>query len=110
MSNLHVLFVGAHPDDIEIFCGGTAALYARQGARLFFCTATNANVGSSTLPPKKIAAIRHREAQAAADEIGAKLIWLDFDDEFLLDGRETRHAFIEAFRVARPDVVFCHWR
>jgi LmbE family N-acetylglucosaminyl deacetylase len=38
------------------------------------------------------------------------LIWLNFDDEFLLDSVETRHAFIETFRIAQPDVVFCHWR
>jgi len=107
---MNVLLVGAHPDDIEIFCGGTAALYATQGARLFFCVATNGNVGSSTLPRKRIAAIRHREAQAAADLVGARLLWLDFDDEFLIDSRPTRLAFIEAFRIAQPDVVFCHWR
>ena len=41
--------------------------------------------------------------------MGAELIWLDFDDEFLIDSVEARHKFIEAFRVARPDVVFCHW-
>ena len=38
------------------------------------------------------------------------MIWLGFDDEFLIDSLETRHAFIEAFRLARPDVIFCHWR
>ena len=42
--------------------------------------------------------------------VGAELIWLDFDDEFLIDSVETRHAFIEAFRIARPEVIFCHWR
>lgn len=106
---MNVLFVGAHPDDIECYAGGTAALYAKQGANVFFCTATNGNIGSSTLTTNEIAALRKKEAQAAADLIGAKLIWLDFDDEFLMDTRETRLKFIEAFRIARPDVVFCHW-
>ncbi len=107
---MNVLFVGAHPDDIELWCGGTAALYAARGDSVYFCVATNGNVGSPTLPPKEIAAIRHQEASRAAAVIGAKLIWLDFDDEFLLDTRESRLAFIEAFRQARPEVVFCHWR
>jgi LmbE family N-acetylglucosaminyl deacetylase len=107
---MNVLFVGAHPDDIELFCGGTAALYAKRGHRVFFCVATNGNVGSATLPPEKIAAIRHKEAANAAAVIGAKLIWLDFDDEFLFDTRESRLAFIEAFRQAKPEVVICHWR
>jgi len=107
---MNVLFVGAHPDDIETFCGGTAARYRERGDKLFFCVATNGNVGSSILPPDEIAAIRHDEAKAGAAVLGGELIWLDFDDEFLIDSRETRLKFIEAFRTARPDVVFCHWR
>ncbi len=107
---MNILFVGAHPDDIELLGGGTAARYARLGHRLFFCVATNGNAGSSTLPPAEIARVRRREAEQAAAIVGAELIWLGFDDEFLVDSRETRLAFIEAFRLARPDVVFCHWR
>src|SRR5580765_8232707 len=107
---MNVLFVGAHPDDIELFCGGTAALYAKQGHKVFFCVSTNGNVGSPTLPPEEIAAVRHKEAQNGAGVIGAELIWLDFDDEFLLDTRESRLAFIEAFRQSQADVVFCHFR
>jgi LmbE family N-acetylglucosaminyl deacetylase len=107
---MNVLFVGAHPDDIETFAGGTAARYRQRGDRLFFCVATNGNVGSSTLSPAEIAAIRQREAEAGASVVGAELIWLDFDDEFLFDSKETRLSFINAFRIADPDVVFCHWR
>ncbi|MBN1293049.1 MAG: PIG-L family deacetylase [Candidatus Latescibacteria bacterium] len=107
---MNILFVGAHPDDIETFCGGTAARYKARGDKLYFCVATNGNVGSSTIPPDEIAAIRRNEAQDGASILGAELIWLGFDDEFLFDNRETRHAFINAFRIANPDVVFCHWR
>ncbi len=107
---MNVLFVGAHPDDIETFAGGTAARYRDRGDSLHFCVATNGNVGSSTLAPDEIADIRYAEAVAGADVFGAELIWLGFDDEFLIDSRETRLAFIDAFRIAKPDVVFCHWR
>jgi LmbE family N-acetylglucosaminyl deacetylase len=107
---MNILFVGAHPDDIEVSAGGTAAAYAQQGDKVFFCVATNGNVGSSTLPKAEIAAVRHQEALNSTKVIGAELIWLDYDDEFLLDSVETRHALIEAFRIARPDVIFCHWR
>jgi len=106
---MNILFVGAHPDDIEVWAGGTVARYAAEGHKLFFCVATNGNVGSSTHGQEEIAAIRHREAGEGAAVVGAELIWLDFDDEFLLDTRETRLKFIEAFRIAQPDVVFCHW-
>ncbi|MDD3588201.1 MAG: PIG-L family deacetylase [Thermoguttaceae bacterium] len=107
---MNVLFVGAHPDDIESYAGGTAALYKKMGANVFFCVATSGNIGSSNHTMEEIKAIRRREAQAGADYIGAKLIMLDFDDEFLFDSRETRLAFIEAFRIADPDVVITHWK
>ena len=106
---MNVLFVGAHPDDIECWAGGTAARYAAEGHKLFFCIATNGNVGSSTHSREEIAVVRRQEASKGAALVGAELIWMDFDDEFLLDTRETRLQFIEAFRCARPDVVFCHW-
>ena len=82
---MNVLFVGAHPDDIETWAGGTAALYAEQGHNLFFCVATNGNVGSSTLSKEEIAAVRHKEAENGAKIVDAELIWLDFEDEFLMD-------------------------
>lgn len=107
---MNVLFVGAHPDDIEAYAGGTAARYRAAGHKVFFCICTNGNVGSSTLPPAEIAAVRRAEAEAAAAVIGAHPIFLDFDDEFLLDTRETRLAVINAIRIAAPEVVVCHWR
>ena len=106
---MRVLFVGAHPDDIEQYAGGTAALYAKMGAKLYFCVATNGNIGSTTMSPEETARVRREEALSAAAVVGAELIWLDFDDEFLFDDKPTRLAFIEAFRQADPDVVFCHW-
>ena len=107
---MNVLFVGAHPDDIETWAGGTAARYVERGDTVFFCVATNGNVGSSTIPKDEIAEIRKKEAQNGASVIGAELILLGFDDEFLIDSIETRHVFINAMRIADPDVVFCHWR
>ena len=92
---MNILFFGAHPDDIESLCGGTAFRYAEMGAKLFFCVATNGSVGSTTLSKDEIAKVRKEEATCAAKCIGAKLIWLGFDDEFLLDSVETRHAFIK---------------
>ena len=76
---MNVLFVGAHPDDIETWAGGTAARYAQRGDSLFFCVATNGNVGSSTLSREEIAAVRLKEAEAAAAILGARLIPLEMN-------------------------------
>ena len=105
---MKVLAIGAHPDDIEVQCGGTLALYAAAGHQVTIAVATNGNVGSPTLSREEIAAVRHREQQASCDLIGAKLIWMDFDDEWLMNDRPTRTRFIDAIREADPDVMFIH--
>lgn len=105
---MRVLAVGAHPDDVEILCGGTLAKYAARGDEVTIMIATNGNVGSPELTKDEIAAVRKKEAQRAADLIGADLIWMGYDDEFLFHDRETRMAFINAIRKAAPDVMFVH--
>ena len=36
---MRVLAVGAHPDDLEILCGGTLARYVREGSEVVMCNA-----------------------------------------------------------------------
>lgn len=105
---MNVLAIGAHPDDIEYLCAGTLARYADEGADIFMAVATNGNVGSPDLSKSEIAAIRQQEAQNAASILGAELIWLDIDDEWLLDSEATRRLFIDAIRMSDPDVMFVH--
>ncbi|MBQ7224838.1 MAG: PIG-L family deacetylase [Clostridia bacterium] len=73
---MNILAIGAHPDDIENSCGGTLAKYAKLGHKVFTATATNGNVGSSTLSMEEIARVRKEEARRAAAHIGAEYIWL----------------------------------
>jgi LmbE family N-acetylglucosaminyl deacetylase len=106
---LRVLAVGAHPDDLEFQVGGTLAKYAERGHTVVMAVVTNGNVGSSTLSPEEIAAIRFREATDAASMIGAELLWLDYDDEFFFYNEESRRRLIDVMRQAEPDVVLAHW-
>ena len=107
---MRVLAFGAHPDDLEFRMGGTLAKYAARGDEVYMCIATDGQIGSYGMTRQEIAAMRRKEAQAACDVIGAHLIWLGYEDEMLFDNRETRMAFIEAVRIARPDVIFAHAR
>jgi len=99
---MNVLFVGAHPGDIEVHAGGTAALYSRLGHKLFFVVCTEGYQNG------KEVAKRYQETEKAADKIGASLVWMGFDSGFLVDRPASRMAFIESFRRAQPDVVICH--
>lgn len=103
---MRILAVGAHPDDIENFVGGTLALLSRQGHEIWFAIATRGDIGAPTGTRDEIAVTRHNEAQAACDVIGAKLIWLGYNDEFLFNTLETRMSVIDAIREARPDIMF----
>ena len=102
---MRVLAFGAHPDDIEFRMAGTLAKMAARGDEVFMCIATNGEIGSYGMPRAEIAAMRKKEAQKSCDLIGATMIWLGYEDEMLFDNRETRMAFIEAVRLARPDVI-----
>ena len=60
---MNILAIGAHPDDIEILCSGTLALYKQQGHTVFMAVATNGGAGSPKLSRPEIAEIRRREQE-----------------------------------------------
>ncbi|RKP58263.1 PIG-L family deacetylase [Cohnella endophytica] len=106
---MNVLAICAHPDDAEIWCGGTLAKYAMRGDKVTIAIATNGEVGSATHTKEEIADIRKKETFAAAQVIGAEVIWMGYPDEFLFDSENTRLTFIEAMRSSHSDVVLTHW-
>jgi LmbE family N-acetylglucosaminyl deacetylase len=65
-----ILAIHAHPDDIEIFAGGTLALLAGRGHQITMATMTPGDCGSIEQGPDETAAIRRREAATSAALIG----------------------------------------
>ena len=63
-----VLAIGAHPDDIELSCGGTVAKFVAEGHSVALADATEGELGT-----RGTAAIRATEAQKAATILGAKV-------------------------------------
>jgi LmbE family N-acetylglucosaminyl deacetylase len=105
---MNILAVVAHPDDIEIFCAGTLAKYARQGHRIFHAVFTSGNMGDLHIPPAELAATRKREAEAGAAVIGASLIWGGIDDECVYPNEPQRNRMIDILREADPDIILTH--
>ena len=68
---MKILAIAAHPDDVEILCAGTLAKYSKLGHEVFICHVCDGSRGSKTHKPEEIAAIRRKEAIAAAAIIGA---------------------------------------
>jgi len=105
---MRVLAGGAHPDDIEILCSGTLFRYKKLGAQISLCVLTDGSAGHRLIAPGPLAAIRKKEAEAAAGFLGAKLFWLGLKDEMLFDDRPTRLKLIEVIRRFGPELIFCH--
>ncbi len=105
---MKVLAIGAHPDDVEILCGGTLFRGKGKGDQVSICVLTDGSAGHKVIPPKELVKIRKREAEAAAKFLGAKLFWLGAKDEFLFDDEETRLKLAQVIRLAQPDLIISH--
>jgi bacillithiol biosynthesis deacetylase BshB1 len=98
---LDVLAVGAHPDDVELGCGGTLALLAASGRATGIVHLTSGEAGS-----RGSAEERRREAARAAEALGiATLEILDCGDGGLRADRAEEDALIEVLRRLRPRLV-----
>jgi LmbE family N-acetylglucosaminyl deacetylase len=107
---MRVLAVGAHPDDLEILCGGTLARFVAEGHDVVMCNASYGNRGSFEHTSAEITEIRLREARRAAELAGADHVTLGFTDgEIDASDREQRLAVVDLVREARPDVILTHW-
>jgi len=102
------MVIVAHPDDPEFFCGGTIALWCANGTEIRYLILTNGNKGSDDpeMTPEKLAAIRKKEQQAAADVLGVKqVIYFDEPDGELEHTRGLRQRVVSEIRRYRPEVV-----
>lgn len=98
---IDLLAIGAHPDDVELACGGTLALAARRGRETGIIHLTRGEMGTRGTPQQ-----RHREAEAAAEILGASVLEiLDCGDGVLATGTAQEEALIELLRRHRPEVV-----
>jgi bacillithiol biosynthesis deacetylase BshB1 len=98
---LDVLAIGAHPDDIELGCGGTLALLARRGRKVGILHLTRGERGT-----RGTAEERRAEAERAAEALGAvELAFLDCGDGGLRTGPAEEDALIAVLRDWRPDLV-----
>lgn len=104
---MRVLAIGAHPDDHEVGCAGTLAKYARAGHTVIMCNLCDGALGGR-IPKQELAAIRRREAAAAAAVIGAEYIPPLFEDLDLYPDKATRQKVANLIREARPDFIITH--
>src|ERR687887_54687 len=88
-----ILVISAHPDDMEIGMGGTAALLAAQGARITSVILTDGRRSPNpfAFPPEEMSRIRKQEAETARQILGIDRL-LAFDLADLKDPENTARA------------------
>jgi LmbE family N-acetylglucosaminyl deacetylase len=105
-----VLTLLAHPDDAEMQCAGTLIRLADAGWEVHIATVANGDCGSAKLPRAEIAAVRRKEAVAAASKIDATYHCLDEPDVKLAVDKATIQQATDLFRQVAPTLVFTHPR
>jgi bacillithiol biosynthesis deacetylase BshB1 len=102
---LDILAFGAHPDDIELFAGGTLARMASLGYSTGVIDMTRGELGSRGTP-----SIRAREAKRAAEILGVRIREnLGLPDGSVQVCPEARLKVIRMIRKHRPSLVMVHY-
>ncbi len=96
-----ILAIGAHPDDVEIGCGGALSKHVEQGAKLVILTLCHGSSGGDGLT-------RIQEAKIAAEFIGATLYTGGFTDTHISEGPETIEKIQEIIQTFQPTHIYTH--
>jgi LmbE family N-acetylglucosaminyl deacetylase len=102
------LCIVAHPDDIEFYCAGVVLMMTARGVVVDFVLATSGDKGARDMAKSrtKVAQIREREQELAADVLGVKRVaFLRHPDAELVEDLVLRKEFVAEIRTTKPDVL-----
>lgn len=105
---LRILVLGAHPDDCDMYAGGTAALFIQMGHQVKFVSLTNGDKGHHRMSSDALAVRRKKEMQEVAKRLGVVYENLDNHDGELMPTLENRLAVIRLIRDWKADIVISH--
>jgi bacillithiol biosynthesis deacetylase BshB1 len=101
---LDILAFGAHPDDVELGCGGTIAKEVAFGKKIGIVDLTRGELGT-----RGTAEIRDKESEAAAKILGVQFREnLNMRDGFFINDEEHQLKVIQMIRKYQPEIVLCN--
>lgn len=104
MNKLDILAFGAHPDDVELGCGGTLIKHVKLGKKVGIIDLTLGQLGTRGTVEKRLL-----EAQKAGEIIGVSIREnLNMEDGFFENDAAHRLKIIQAIRTYKPDIVICN--
>ncbi|NNF02096.1 MAG: bacillithiol biosynthesis deacetylase BshB1 [Bacteroidia bacterium] len=101
---LEILAIGAHPDDVEIGCGGTLVKHAELGYKTGIIDLSRGELGTR-------GSVEERNSEA---EKGRKILKasvrenMNFRDGFFINDEKHQLALVEKIRKYKPEVVLCN--
>ena len=104
VEQLDILAFGAHPDDVELSCGGSIAKEVSAGKKVGIIDLTRGELGT-----RGSADLRIKEAKQAASILGVSIREnLGFRDGFFKNDETNQLEIIKVLRKYRPNVVLCN--
>ena len=101
---LDILAFGAHPDDVELGCGGTVAKEVSKGKKVGIIDLTRGELGT-----RGSVDLRDQESQLGSNVLGLELREnLNFKDGFFQNNESNQIEIIKVIRKYRPEIVLCN--
>lgn len=99
---MRCLAVGAHPDDIELGCGGVLLKHVARGDEVHLLVLTLGEKGGE-------GSVRKREQEAALKQLGGtRLFWGGFPDTQVPDDHRTLEVIEKVVLEVDADIVYLH--
>ena len=100
-NNLDILAFGAHPDDVELGCGGTIIKEIKAGKKVGIIDLTRGELGT-----RGTAELRDKESKEASKKMGVEIREnLAFKDGFFKNDEIHQLEVIKAIRKYKPKIV-----
>lgn len=98
---IDILAIGAHPDDVELGCGGTILKLVEEGKKIAIVDLTKGELGT-----RGTEQTRREEAEKASGLLGISAREnLEMKDGFLINSEEYQLRIVKMIRKYRPEIV-----
>ena len=100
---MNILAIGAHPDDIEIGCGGTLLKYRKKGANIYLMVLTDGDLGGDN-------ELRRQEQIISSNILNVKdLFWGGYKDTQLPLDRKVIKTIEDVVNRVKPVFIFVNY-
>lgn len=104
---MKLLALGAHPDDLEIYCFGALLAWQAMGVEITLAVATDGAAGGIS-PDGALSEIRQAESTQALSPISTSPHFMGFSDGELLPDRDLIEALRRLIALETPDLIVTH--